>query len=426
MYNNTVKIVTAKEAVSIVKSNDTVFFQGASMTPNLLIDTLCERYEEVSNVEIIQIHTHGEAKYLEDPYSDSFKLVSCFVGDNVRKGVNTNNGDYIPIFLSEIHWLFRRGLYPLDVAFIQVSPPDKHGYCSLGTSVDITLPAIQTAKTVIAQINPQVPRTHGDGIIHVRNIDFAVEVNTPIHASLSGAPSDIEAKIGKHVAELIEDGATLQMGIGNIPNAVLHNLTGHQRLGIHTEMFSDGVLPLIEKGIITGEEKEIKTGKIVTCFAVGSQKLYDFIDDNPLVHFKEAGYTNDTSIIKMNPKVTAINSAIEIDITGQVCADTIGKYQYSGVGGQMDFIRGASLSKGGKAIIAMPSITAKGISKITPFLKEGAGVTTTRAHVHYVATEYGVVNLFGKSLKQRAKALISIAHPNFRESLEEEVFNRFH
>ncbi len=420
------KIVSAEEAVSIVKSNDKIFFQGAAMTPNLLIDNLCERHNELNNVEIIQIHTHGRAKYLEAPYSNSFKLISCFVGDNVRKGVNTNNGDYVPIFLSEIHWLFRRNIYPLDVAFIQVSPPDKHGFCSLGVSVDITLPAIQTAKKVIAQINPNVPRTHGDGIIHISNIDYAVETNEPIHGSLSGIPSEIELKIGKHVAGLIEDGATLQMGIGNIPNAVLHNLTNHKRLGIHTEMFSDGILPLVEKGVITGEEKEIKTGKIVTCFAVGSQKLYDFIDDNPIVHFKEAGYTNDTSIIKQNPKVTAINSAIEIDITGQVCADTIGKYQYSGVGGQMDFIRGASLSKGGKAIIAMPSITAKGISKITPFLKEGAGVTTTRAHVHYVATEYGVVNLFGKSLKQRAKALISIAHPNFKEELEREVYNRFH
>ena len=420
------KIVTAKEAVSIVKSNDKIFFQGAAMTPNILIDNLCERYNELNNVEIIQIHTHGKAKYLEAPYSDSFKLVSCFVGDNVRKGVNTNNGDYVPIFLSEIHWLFRRNIYPLDVAFIQVSPPDKHGYCSLGVSVDITLPAIQTAKTVIAQINPNVPRTHGDGIIHINKIDYAIETDELIHGSIAGTPSDIELKIGKHVAGLIDDGATLQMGIGNIPNAVLHNLTNHKRLGIHTEMFSDGLLPLVEKGIITGEEKEIKTGKIVTCFAVGSQKLYDFIDDNPLVHFKEAGYTNDTSIIKQNPKVTAINSAIEIDITGQVCADTIGKYQYSGVGGQMDFIRGASLSKEGKAIIAMPSVTAKGISKITPFLKEGAGVTTTRAHVHYVATEYGVVNLFGKSLKQRAKALISIAHPNFREELEREAYERFH
>lgn len=422
---NKFSMVTVEEAVASVQSNNKIFFQGAAMTPNLLIDSLCNRYQELSNVEIIQIHTHGNAKYLEEPYSKSFKLISCFVGDNVRKGVNTNNGDYIPIFLSEIHWLFRRNIYELDVAFIQVSPPDKHGYCSLGTSVDITLPAIQTAKKVIALVNPNVPRTHGDGIIHVRNIDYAVEVNTPIHESVSGIPSEIEIKIGENVAGLIEDGATLQMGIGNIPNAVLHNLTNHQRLGIHTEMFSDGVLPLIERGVITGEEKEIKTGKIVTCFAVGSQKLYDFIDDNPLVHFKEAGYTNDTSIIKKNPKVTAINSAIEIDLTGQVCADTIGQYQYSGVGGQMDFIRGASLSKGGKAIIAMPSITNKGVSKITPFLKEGASVTTTRAHVHYVATEYGVVNLFGKSLKERAKALISIAHPNFREELEREAFNRF-
>lgn len=425
MTTHSLKKVTAEEAVSIVKSNNKLFFQGASMTPNLLINKLCERYNELENVEIIQIHTHGEAKYLEAPYSNSFKLISCFVGNNVRKGVNTNNGDYIPIFLSEIHWLFRRKIYQLDVAFIQVSPPDRHGYCSLGTSVDITLPAILTAKKVIALVNPKVPRTHGDGIIHINKIDYAVEVSTPIHESISGTPTEIETQIGKHVANLIEDGATLQMGIGNIPNAVLHNLTNHKRLGIHTEMFSDGILPLVEKGVITGEEKELKTNKIVTCFAVGSQKLYDFIDDNPIIHFKEAGYTNDTSLIKLNPKVTAINSAIEIDLTGQICADTIGKYQYSGVGGQMDFIRGASLSKGGKAIIAMPSITTKGISKITPFLKEGAGVTTTRAHVHYVATEYGVVNLFGKSLKQRAKALISISHPNFREALEREAHNRF-
>lgn len=425
MNTNNFKVVSAEEAVSIVKPRNRVFFQGAAMTPNLLIDTLCERYNELNNVEIIQVHTDGQARYMEQPYSDSFKLFSCFVGSNVRKGVNTNNGDYIPIFLSEIHWLFRRQILPLDVAFIQVSPPDKHGYCSLGTSVDITLPAIETAEKVVAQINPQVPRTHGDGIIHIKNIDYAVEVNQPIHQAITQELSETESKIGKYVAGLIDDGATLQMGIGNIPNAVLHNLTNHKRIGIHTEMFSDGILPLVEQGVITGEEKKIKTGKIVTCFAVGSQKLYDFIDDNPLVHFKEAGYTNDTSIIKLNPKVTAINSAIEIDLTGQICADTIGTYQYSGVGGQMDFIRGSSLSEGGKPIIAMPSVTNKGVSKITPFLKEGAGVTTTRAHVHYVATEYGVVNLFGKSLKQRAKALISIAHPNFRETLEKEASNRF-
>ena len=342
----------------------------------------------------------------------------------MRDAVNAEYGAYIPIFLSEIHLLFRRNILPLDVAFIQVSPPDKHGYCSLGVSVDITLPAIQTAKKVIAQINPQVPRTHGDGIIHISRIFAATEVDTPIHSHDPEEPSAIEKQIGKNVAELIEDGATLQMGIGGIPNMVLNNLMDHQRLGIHTEMFSDGVLPLIEKGIITGEDKEVKTGKIVTCFALGSQKLYDFIDDNPLVHFKEAAYTNDTAIIRKNPKVTAINSAIEIDLTGQVCADTIGNYQYSGVGGQMDFIRGASLSEGGKAIIALPSVTNKGISKIVPYLREGAGVTTTRAHVHYIATEYGVVNLYGKNLKQRAKALISIAHPDHREMLEKEAHAR--
>ena len=419
------KKVSIDEAVAVVKSNDRVFFQGAAMTPNVLIDALCERYRELNNVEIVQIHTHGDARYLDAPYNEAFKLLTFFVGDNVRKGVNGNTGDYIPIFLSEIHWLFRRNTLPLDVAFIQVSPPDQHGFCSLGVSVDITLPAIQTAKTVVAQVNPNVPRTHGDGIIHVSHIDFAVETNEPIHGVTMGVPSETEMKIGENVASLVEDGATLQMGIGNIPNAVLYNLTEHSRLGIHTEMFSDGILPLVEKGIITGEEKQIKTGKIVTTFALGSQKLYDFVNDNPLIHFKEAGYTNDTSIIKQNPKVTAINSAIEIDLTGQVCADSIGTYQYSGVGGQMDFMRGASLSEGGKPIIAMPSVTNKGISKIAPFLQQGGSVTTTRAHVHYVVTEYGIVNLFGKGLRQRAEALISIAHPDHREWLEEQVYKRF-
>jgi acyl-CoA hydrolase len=422
---NQLKIVSAAEAVSVVKSNDRVFFQGASMTPNLLIDSLCERYLELDNVQILEIHTHGEALYTQLPYSKAFRLYSLFVGANVRAGVDSNVGDYIPVFLSEIHWLFRRKIIPLDVAFIQVSPPDKHGYCSLGVSVDVTLPAIQMAKTVVALINPQVPRSHGDGIIHISHINYAVQVDMPIHESPLGTPTKIEETIGKHIAELVEDGATLQMGIGNIPNAVLSNLTNHKRLGIHTEMFSDGILPLVESGVITGEEKEIKTGKIVTCFAMGTQKLYDFIDDNPVVHFKEAGYTNDTAIIRQNPKVTAINSAIEIDFTGQVCADSIGAYQYSGVGGQMDFIRGASLSDKGKPIIAMPSMTTKGISKITPFLRQGASVTTTRAHVHYVVTEYGVINLFGKSLIQRAKELISIAHPDHRESLMKAAYERF-
>jgi acyl-CoA hydrolase len=421
---NDLKIVSAQDAVKEVRSNQRVFLQGAAMTPNILIDALCERYQDLKNVEVIQIHTEGTALYTQAPYQDSFKTNSCFVGGNVRKAVNSDYGAYIPIFLSEIHVLFRRNILPIDFAFIQVSPPDKHGYCSLGVSVDITLPAIQNAKKVIAQVNPHVPRTHGDGIIHISQIDAAIEVNQPIHAAHLAEPTEIEKQIGRHVAGLVEDGATLQMGIGGIPNVVLNNLTNHKRLGIHTEMFSDGILPLIEKGVITGEEKEIKTGKLVTCFAVGSPKLYDFVDDNPLVHFKEAAYTNDTAIIRRNPKVTAINSAIEIDLTGQVCADTIGKIQYSGVGGQMDFIRGASLSHGGKAIFAMPSVTRNGVSKIVPYLKEGAGVTTTRAHVHYIATEYGVVDLFGKNLKQRAEALISIAHPDHQDELAKQAFER--
>lgn len=423
--SNNVKNLTAAEAVSEVKSGDRVFFQGAAMTPNVLIKALCERYLELDKVEILQIHTEGEALYTQEPYSKAFKVNSCFVGKNVRSAVNSEHGAYIPIFLSEIHLLFKRNILPVDVAFIQVSPADKHGYCSLGVSVDVTLAAIENAKKVIAQVNPQVPRTHGDGIIHISKIDAAVEIDEPIHVAKNIEPSNIEKMIGKYVAELVEDGATLQMGIGAIPNVVLSNLTQHKRLGIHTEMFSDGILPLVESGVITGEEKKVKAGKLVTCFAVGSQKLYDFIDDNPIVHFKESAYTNDTAIIRRNPKATAINSAIEIDLTGQVCADTIGKLQYSGVGGQMDFIRGATLSEGGKAILAMPSITNKGISKIVTNLKPGASVTTTRAHVHYIATEYGVVDLFGKNLKQRTNALISIAHPDHQERLEREAHEQF-
>ena len=419
------KITSAEEVVKVVKSGDRVFVQGAAMTPNELVNALCDRYKELKNIEIVSIHTEGDAKYTEEPYIHSFALNSCFVGGNVRKSVNTPNAGYIPIFLSEIPWLFKRNILPLGVAIVQVSVPDNHGYCSLGVSVDVALPAIRTAKKIIAQINPSVPRTHGTGIVHVDEIEFATEVDRPIHEHESGVISDVEQKIGVNVASLIEDGATLQMGIGNIPNAVLDNLNNHKRLGIHTEMFSDGVLPLIESGVITGEEKIIKRGKIVSCFAVGSRKLYDFIDDNPICDFRDSGYTNDTARIRRNPKVTAINSAIEIDLTGQVCADTIGSYQFSGVGGQMDFIRGASLSLGGKPIFAMPSVTNKGISKITPFLKEGAGVTTTRAHVHHVATEFGVVNLYGKNLQQRAKELISIAHPDHRATLEKAAFERF-
>ena len=424
--NNSFKKVSIEEAISHVKSGDRIFVQGAAMTPNTLINALCEnRYKELENVEVVSIHTDGEVKYAIPPYSQAFKINSCFVGGNVRKAVNTNQGDYIPIFLSEIGLLFRRNILPLDVAVVQVSPPDRHGFCSLGISVDVVLPAIQTAKIVIAQVNPHVPRTHGDGIIHVRNIDYAIDVNAPIHTYNPTELTEIDKKIGKHVAELIEDGATLQLGIGNIPNAVLNNLENHKRMGVHTEMFSDGILPLVEKGVITGEDKVMNVRKIVTAFAAGSQELYDFIDDNPLVQFKEAAYINDTAVIRRNPKVTAINSAIEIDLTGQICADSIGYRHFSGVGGQMDFIRGARLSEGGKPIFALSSQTGKGISKITPYLREGAGVTTTRAHVNYIATEYGVVSLFGKNLHQRAKALISISHPDHREALGKAAFERF-
>lgn len=423
---SSLNVVSIDEAISIVNSDDRIFVQGAAMTPNTLVNALCEkRYEELENVEILSIHTEGEVKYAIPPYNQAFKINSCFVGSNVRKAVNTNQGDYIPIFLSEIGLLFRRNILPLNVAMVQVSPPDQHGFCSLGVSVDVTLPAIQMAQKVIAQVNPHIPRTHGDGIIHVSHIDYAIYVDEPIHTHNPTMLSEVDKRIGKHVAELIEDGATLQLGIGNIPNAVLANLQNHKRLGIHTELFSDGILPLVEKGVITGEEKEIDAWKIVTTFAAGSQKLYDFIDDNPLVLFKEAAYTNDTAIIRKNPKVTAINSAIEIDLTGQICADSIGYQHFSGVGGQMDFIRGARLSKGGKPIFALTSQTTKGVSKITSHLKEGAGVTTTRAHVNYVATEYGVVSLFGKNLHQRAKALISIAHPDHRESLSKAAYERF-
>ncbi|MTB51963.1 acetyl-CoA hydrolase/transferase family protein [Lewinella sp. W8] len=423
--NRRIEYLSAGDAVAVVKPGDRVFFQGAAMTPTLLIDALCDRYESLENIEIFQIHTDGEARYTQAPYSEAFHLSSLFVGSNVRQAVNGLSGDYIPIFLGEIHRLFKGDDFQLDVAFIQVSPPDIHGYCSLGVSVDITLPAIEKAKHVIALVNPQVPRTHGDGMIHRSKIDVAVEVDQPIFTYPMGQPSASEIAIGKHVAGLVEDGATLQMGIGNIPNVVLSNLMGHRRLGVHTEMFSDGILPLVRAGIITGEEKRIKPNKIVTAFAAGSQALYDFVHENPSVDFKAASFTNDPSLIRLNPKVTSINSAIEIDLTGQICADSIGTYQFSGVGGQIDFMRGAVLSPGGKPIIAITSTTRKGLSKIVPTLRPGAGVTTTRAHVHYVVTEFGVVNLFGKSLKERARALIQLAHPDHREALDREAHERF-
>lgn len=308
---------------------------------------------------------------------------------------------------------------------VQVSPPDKHGFCSLGISVDISAAAVQSAQHVIAVVNPQMPRTIGDGLIHVRSIDTLIEHDEPLHEVPPPELSETERSIGNFIAAMIEDGATLQMGIGAIPNAVLASLGGHRDLGIHTEMFSDGLIDLVESGVVNGVKKAKHPGKVVAGFVMGTRRIYDFIDDNPQVLMLDIAYVNDTAVIRRNPKVTAINSAIEVDLTGQVCADSIGIRQFSGVGGQMDFIRGASLSEGGKPIIALPSITSKGETKIVPSLKEGAGVVTTRAHVHFIVTEYGAVNLYGKNLRQRAKELITIAHPDHRDSLEKTAFERF-
>ncbi|HEX6124388.1 MAG TPA: acetyl-CoA hydrolase/transferase C-terminal domain-containing protein [Pyrinomonadaceae bacterium] len=417
--------VPANEALTAVKSGDRVFIHGVAAAPHALIEALVGRAPELRDVEIVHLHTEGEAPYAKPEMESSFRVNAFFVGRNVRDAVNSGRGDYIPVFLSEIPALFRKDVLPLDVALIHVSPPDSHGYCSLGVSVDIARAAADCAKTVIAQVNPKMPRTLGDALVHVNEIDSMVAVDVPLYQVHPPELTDVDRAIGKHVAEMIEDGATLQMGIGSMPNAVLASLASHKDLGIHTEMFSDGLIDLVEAGVVTGRKKIKHPGKIVAGFVMGTQRLYDFVNDNPQVLMLDIAYVNDTSVIRRNPKVTAINSAIEVDLTGQVCADSIGTRLYSGVGGQMDFIRGASLSDGGKPIIALPSTTLKGESKIVPFLKEGAGVVTTRAHVHYIVTEYGIANLYGSNLKQRAAALIAIAHPDHREHLERQAHERF-
>lgn len=417
--------VSAQEAVKCVKSGDRVYLHGMAAAPRILTQALVERAPELRNVEIVHLHTEGPAPYAEPEVAESFFNNNLFVGANVRKAVNEGRADYVPIFLSEIPTLFRKGVLPIDVAMVTVSPPDKHGYCSLGVSVDASLAAVQTAKTVIAQVNPHMPRTHGDGNVHKSVFSAMVEADYELPNHLGAPPDDIELAIGRHVASLIEDGSTLQMGIGAIPNAVLAALTNHKRIGIHTEMFSDGVVDLAEKGVITNEMKTVQRGRIVSGFVSGSKKTYDFVDDNPHVALMDISFVNDTAVIRRLPKMVAINSAVEIDLTGQVCADSIGLRFFSGVGGQMDFVRGASLSEGGKPVFALPSRTAKGISRITPILKPGAGVVTTRAHVHYVVTEYGIADLYGKNLRQRATALISIAHPDDREALEKAAHERF-
>ncbi len=416
------KYVTAAEAVKVIKSNDRVYVQAAAATPTILTKALSERASELRNVEVCHLHTEGPAPYANPELAVSFHVNSFFIGANVRHTLSAGNGSYTPVFLSELPNLFRKNVLPIDVAFIHVSPPDKHGYCSLGVSVEATVAAIENAKIVIAQVNPQMPRTFGDGILHVSEIDYLVEVNEPIFGHTPTPFSKEEEKIGEYIASLIEDRSTLQMGIGSIPNAALSKLKNHKDLGLHTEMFSDGVIDLIESDVINCNYKGTLRGRVLATFLIGSKRLYDFVNDNPFIEMKESSMVNDTARIRKNPKMVAINSAIEVDVTGQVCADSIGAKMYSGVGGQMDFIRGASLSEGGKAIIALPSITKKGESRIVPYLKQGAGVVSTRSHVQYIITENGIADLYGKTLKQRLNEMVRIAHATHQESIERSYY----
>ena len=422
-----IKFVTAEEAVKVIKSGDHIHLSSVASAPQCLIKAICTRGRngELKDVHIHHLHTEGPAPYADPEFEGVFQLDSFFVGGNVRKVTQSGFADYIPIFLSETQKLYRTGAVPCNVAMIQVSTPDKHGYVSVGTSVDATLAAVECADHVIAVVNKYVPRAFGDAMIHSSKIEFFVEDDQPLEEAHFAAPNEVETKIGNLCAGLIEDGATRQMGIGAIPNAVLAQLGNHKNLGVHTEMFADGVLPLVEKGVINGALKNIDKGKMVSTFLMGSQKVYDFIDDNPGVLMMDVGYTNDPFIIAKNDRVTAINSALQVDITGQVCADSLGRKFYSGVGGQVAFIYGASLSKGGKAIIAMPSITNKGVSKISDVLTEGAGVVTTRNHIHWFVTENGAVALYGKRLQERARLIISVAHPSAQEALDEAAFNRY-
>ncbi|MBK9465797.1 MAG: acetyl-CoA hydrolase/transferase family protein [Chitinophagaceae bacterium] len=417
---------TAEEALSVVKSGHRVFVQGSAQTPLYLLRQLAKMAPVLRDVELTFITVQGDIELDKPEYADSFHINCMFVSNSVRQAVNEGRADFIPVFLSDIPDLFRREM-KIDVALVQVSPPDIHGYCSLGVSVDIARSAVNTATHIIAQINPRVPRTHGDSLIHTKRFTSMVFQDEELPEVDYGAKvQEQDLKIGKIVAGMIEDGSTLQMGIGTIPDAVLRSLTNHKNLGVHTEMCSDGIIDLFDNDVINNSQKRIHPNKTVTGFAIGTRRLYDYVDDNPAFVFLDIDYVNDPHVIRRNPKVVAINSAIEVDITGQVCADSIGAIQYSGIGGQMDFMRGAALSEGGKPIIALTSRTAKGINRIVPFLKPGAGVVTTRGHIHYVVTEYGIAYLFGKNLRQRAKALINIAHPDDRESLERACFERFH
>ena len=421
-----VQYVSAEEAVSMIQSGNRIFSHGSACTPNLLIDELAKQSSRLKGVEFVSITQQGNVEVAKPQYKGSFYINSLFVSTPVRDAVNSDRGDFVPVFLSEIPTLFKKGLLPIDVAMITVSPPDQHGYCTLGTSVDVARSAVDTAKIIIAQVNPRMPRTHGDGMIHYTKIHKMVWHEEELLTVDYGAKvGEEELLIGKNVAELIDDRSTLQMGIGTIPDAVLKCLHNHKDLGVHTEMISDGIVDLVVNDVINNKYKGTHSNRTITSFAFGTRKLYDYIDDNPSFAFMDVEHVNYPINIMKNKNMVAINSAIEIDLTGQVCADSIGTFQFSGIGGQMDFMRGAALSEGGKPIIAISSRTKKGVPRIVPFLKPGAGVVTTRGHIHYVVTEFGTAYLYGKSLRQRAKALIDISHPDDREMLEKATFERF-
>ncbi len=416
------KVVTADEAVSHITSNQRVFLTGNCAMPIEVLDALVRRAPALTNVEMVHILTIGPGDYAAPEMDGHLRVNALFISENVRNAINEGRGDFTPVFLSEIPLLFKSGRLPLDVAIVHVSPPDEHGFCSFGVEISVTKTAAQSAKLVIAQVNQQMPRTLGDAFIHVSKIDYIVEVDEPVTETRMCEPSPLAECIAMHVARLIPDGATLQTGIGEIPNAILHQLGTHQHLGIHTEMFADGIIDLVEKGVIDGERKSLHPGKIIAGFMIGTQRLYHFVHDNPIVEMHPIEYVNDPFVVAQNDRMVAINSAIEVDLTGQVCSDSIGTRFYSGVGGQVDFIYGASRSKGGIPIIALPStanVNGQRISRIVPMLKPGAGVITTRNHVHYVATEHGIADLYAKTIRQRARALIDVAAPEFRAELEE-------
>jgi acyl-CoA hydrolase len=418
--------VSPADAVALVKSGAKVFVQGAAATPTPLLDALCDK-PGIEGIRLYHMHTEGPARWVEPAQAGRIRSISLFTGPSCRKPVEEGRADFIPVFLSDIPDLFRTKVIALDAVFIQVSPPDRHGDCTLGTSVDSTRAAVDAAPIIIAEINERMPRTHGNTVVPFRRINAFIHTDRPLYAHEPATESEVDAHIGNLIADLVEDGSTLQLGIGGIPDAVLRRLGNKNDLGIHTEMFSDGVVDLAEKGVITNRLKKVHPGRLVTSFVNGSQRLYDFVNDNALVEFHGCDRTNDISLIRKNDKVVAINSAIEVDITGQVCADSIGHRIFSGIGGQMDFMHAAAYSAGGKPIIALPSTAAGGkVSRIVCELKAGAGVVTTRGHVHWIVTEFGAVNLHGLSLRERAEALLSIAHPDFRGDLKRDVLGLRH